>query len=98
MIKLKEVIENSPGFKNMERELAQAAAQKRQEMRDKYESNAEVQRHRAQPKQATTREAVERMVENRKKYNDFKSGHDTTETKAREDTMRLLKKELKNEV
>lgn len=98
MIKLKEIIENSPGFKAMERELSKAAQEKRQELKEKYESNGEVQRFRNTPKDENTRNAVERMVENRKKYNDFKTGKDTTEAQARADTMKLLKKALGNQV
>mgnify|MGYP000858213971 CR=1 FL=1 len=98
MIKLKEVIENSKDFKAMQQELSRASKAKQEELREKYNSNAEVQANRAKPKDQTTREAVERMVENRKKYNDFKSGRDTTESQARAETMQLLKRALKNDV
>lgn len=98
MIKLKEVIENSKDFKAMQQELSRASKAKQEELREKYNSNAEVQANRAKPKDQTTREAVERMVENRKKYNDFKTGRDTTESQARKETMQLLKRALKNDV
>lgn len=98
MIKLKEVIESSPGFKQMQRELSQAAREVQAKRKAEYESNSEVQRFRSRSKDENTRAAIEKMVEKRKQFNDFKSGRDTTEAQAREDTMKLLKRKLGNDV
>ena len=70
-------------FKEVQKHFQEQAAIKRESLRDKYESNAEVQRCRAMGKDALIREAIERSTKGIKEYNDFKAGRDTSEEVAR---------------
>ena len=70
------------------------AIQTRLRMREKYESNGEVQRNRMMTKEERVRNAIELQTKNIKEFNDFKAGRDTTmaaaEKKAREIASRAL--------
>ena len=75
--------------KNYER----AAAEKRQALKEKYESNAEVQRARAIGKDSLAREAIDRSTKAIKEHNDFTAGRDTSEDAARRKAIEIASKQ-----
>lgn len=68
-------IENLPGFQALKESYAEAKAERAKELKDKYESNADVQRWRTQlsPEQRT-RDAIERMVPTTRAVEEMRRG------------------------
>lgn len=68
-------IESLPGFKALRDSYAQAKEERKGALKDKWESNAEVQRWRTQmTKEEQTRDAIERMVPTTKEVLKMRNG------------------------
>jgi methylthioribose-1-phosphate isomerase len=61
----------------------QAAQKQFAALKDVYESNADVQRHRARPTDENTADAVDKMVETVKTFEDSRNAESTSEEAAR---------------
>lgn len=84
MSKIPEQILNNPQFKKLNRDFQKVKAEYRENLTEKYESNAEVQRARTMSKDDIAANAVDIMTGRIKEYNDAKEGRATSEDKARE--------------
>jgi len=75
-------------------QMEQASNELKATLKEKYESNAEVQRLKAQTIDERMRRAISLMVKAKKEYNDCMSGTDTTQDKAEREVARLVEKYL----
>ena len=70
-----QTVEALPAFQALKESYAQAKAEKAAELKEKYESNAEVQRWRTQmTPEERTRDAIERMVPTAKEVLKMRNG------------------------
>ena len=81
-----------PQFQEVQRQMEEAAAQRRDERKEKWESNAEVQRRRAMTQEERSRGAIERVAMNLKELADQKAGCDTSFEEARAKAERIAYK------
>jgi aminoglycoside N3'-acetyltransferase len=70
----------------------QAIAFSQAALKDRLESNAEYQKLKATSKDQKFIDAIERLVNSRKQFNDFKAGHDTTLEQARQEMLPIIQK------
>ena len=83
--RLKQRIESTPGFKALRSQLAEAKEERKEQMKDKWEGNAEVQRWRGMSKEEQAREAIERMVPTTKAVQETKTGRECSYEDARKE-------------
>lgn len=84
-------IEDSPKFKEWVKQNGDTR-QFRQDLKEKYENNSEVQRNRMKSKDQTAADAIDTMTGRIKEYNDAKQGRDTTESEARKKAIEIARK------
>ncbi|NDD53804.1 hypothetical protein EBZ39_07980 [bacterium] len=87
-------VENLPAFKALQESYAQAKEERREALKEKWESNAEVQRWRNQmtPEQRT-RDAIERMVPTTKEVLKMRNGgHEVSHEEARNKAVEIAQK------
>jgi len=90
-------IESLPGFQALKDSYAQAKEERKEALKEKWESNAEVQRWRNQmtPEQRT-RDAIERMVPTTKEVLKMRNGgHEVTHEEARKKAVEIAEKSEK---
>lgn len=76
-------IESLPGFKAIQQNLAEIKEAKASKLKEKYESNSEVQRWRTMNKDEQTREAINRMIPTAAAVRKGQTGKDSTHEEAR---------------
>jgi hypothetical protein len=82
-----------PSFQKLQQEYAEAAAEKAAERKEKWESNAEVQRRRRMTQEERSRGAIEKVAKNLKEYADQKAGRDTSYDEARKKAEKIAYKQ-----
>lgn len=76
-------VESTPGFQNLQRQLAEAKQQKQEAMDKNWDSNAEVQKWRGMTKEEQARDAIERLVPTAKAVEEAKTGKECSYEDAR---------------
>lgn len=76
-------VESTPGFQNLQRQLAEAKQQRQEAMDKNWDNNAEVQRWRGMSKEEQSREAIERLVPTAKAVQESKTGKECSYEDAR---------------
>lgn len=72
--------------------MKEASEEFKSSLKEQFSANAEVQRMNLESQEERTRRAIEKMIANRKEYNDFKAGRDTTQSQAEKDVRELIHK------
>lgn len=80
-------------LQQIQKHYERASAEKRQQLKERFESNSEVQRARAIGKDALAREAIDHSTKSIKELNDFKAGRDTSEDAARRKAIEIASKQ-----
>lgn len=86
---LRRQIDRDPRMQKIESDFKRGAEERERARREKFDSNAEVQRRKAMSADEKSRDAVDRMTQNIKERNDYFSGRDTTESAARKEAERI---------
>jgi hypothetical protein len=87
-------VESLPTFQALQQHYAQQKEQKKQELKDKWESNAEVQRWRTQmTPEERTRDAIERLVPTAKEVLKMRNGgHEVSYEEGRKKAVEIAHK------
>lgn len=85
-------LSQTPQFKELQRKFNEAKESTRQNLKQKWDSNAEQQRKASLSKDQRSREAIEQMVSKIKEFNDYRTGRDTSESAAREKAVKLAER------
>ena len=83
--RLKQRIESTPGFKALRSQLAEAKEERKEQMKDKWEGNAEVHRWRSMTKEEQARDAIDRLAKTTKAIQETKTGKDCSFEDARKE-------------
>lgn len=81
-----------PGFQEVQQAMAEAAAERAEQRKETWESNAEVQQRRRMTQEERSRGAIESVAKNIKEYADQTSGTDTSYEEARQKAERIAYK------
>ena len=76
-------------------EFREQVAIKKQELNEKRDSNAEYQRRSQMTSEEKGRDALERSAKNRKEFNDFKEGRDTSLDRAEKEIREIVKDKIR---
>ena len=93
----RERLKDLPAFKQIERHYANEATARRAGLKEKYEGNAEVQRHRTLTSEGKARDAIDRMTPQAKQLIEMRTGKRATDEDGRKYVEGLAYKKERDE-